>query len=250
MYSYFDYTLRLIINSAEGPVGRPSQNTDQRLIQAAVALIPETGFSGLSLRKVAQKAGVNLGMFTYHFKDKEEFRQRVLQELYESFYARLTLEVAKSGDPEEQLRQALTLVARYIRENRKLLLAIGRDVLEKDMLIIRFVEDNFYRHAQVIMDLVGKNRKSGRIQKNLSLPMILVFLIANLAVPNIMAAVLERTPLGVKYDWLKKMFVPLVINDAAVQRRLDLVLKALEPSAPAKKKKNGARAVGGKRRLK
>jgi AcrR family transcriptional regulator len=235
---------------AEDAVSRPSQNTDQRLIKAAVELIPETGFSGLSLRKVAQRAGVNLGMFTYHFKNKEEFRQRVLQELYENFYARLTLEVAKSGDPEEQLRHALTLVARYIRENRKLLLAMGRDVLEKDMLVIRFVEDNFYRHVQVIVDLVKKNRKSGQIQKNLPLPMVLVFLIANLAVPNILAAVLERTPLGVKYDWLKKMFVPWVINDAAVSRRLDLVLKALGPSAPAKRKKSGARAVGGKGKLK
>ena len=228
---------------SEDLMGRPSQNTDQRLIKAAVELIPETGFSGLSLRKVAQKAGVNLGMFTYHFKNKEEFRQRVLQELYESFYARLTLEVAKSGDPEEQLRHALTLVARYIRENRKLLLAIGRDVLEKDMLIIRFVEDNFYRHVLVLVDLIRKNRKSGKVQKNLSMPMILVFLIANLAVPNMMAAVLERTPLGPKYDWLKKMFIPWVINDGAIAQRLDLVLKALEPRVPAASTKKTAKVT-------
>ncbi|NTV52638.1 MAG: TetR/AcrR family transcriptional regulator [Candidatus Firestonebacteria bacterium] len=211
-------------------MARPSQNTDQRLIQAAVDLIPETGFSGLSLRKVAQRAGVNLGMFPYHFKNKEAFRRRVLEELYESFYARLTLEAAKGGDPEEQLRQALTLVARYIRENRKLLLAIGRDILEQDMLIIRFVENNFFRHIKILLALIQKNRKSGHIQKDIALPMILVFFIANLAVPNLLAAVLERTPLGAKYGWLKKMFLPGVINDAAVSRRLDLIFKALAPS--------------------
>jgi AcrR family transcriptional regulator len=227
-------------------MARPSQNTDRRLIEAAVALIPETGFSGLSLRKVAQKAKVNLGMFTYHFKDKEEFRRRVLQELYESFYARLTLEVAKSGDPEEQLRHALTLVARYIRENRRLLLAIGRDVLEQDMLIIRFVENNFYRHMKVLVNLVRRNQKSGNIQKNISLPLTLVFLITNLAVPNMMAALLERTPLGIKYAWLKKLFVPGVISDKAIDRRLDLVFKALAPAGPAAAPARGVRATNRK----
>jgi hypothetical protein len=127
----------------------------------------------------------------------------------------------------------LTLVARYMRENRKLLLAMGRDVLEQDMLIVRFVEENFYRHVRVLVDLVGKNRKAGNIRKNISLPLVLVFLIANIAVPNMMAAVLEKTPLGVKYDWLKKLFVPGVINDSAISRRLDLVLRALAPAPPA-----------------
>ncbi|MBC7946203.1 MAG: TetR/AcrR family transcriptional regulator, partial [Burkholderiales bacterium] len=47
---------------------RPSQNTDRRLIKAARKLLPETGCSGLNLRQVAVKAGVNLGMFHYHFK--------------------------------------------------------------------------------------------------------------------------------------------------------------------------------------
>ncbi|MBN1226445.1 MAG: TetR/AcrR family transcriptional regulator, partial [Deltaproteobacteria bacterium] len=47
---------------------RPSKNTDKRLIQAALKMLPKTGCSGLSLRSVARIADVNPGMFYYHFK--------------------------------------------------------------------------------------------------------------------------------------------------------------------------------------
>ena len=42
---------------------RPSQNTDWRLIRAGRELLPEPGITGLSLRREADRAGVNLGMF-------------------------------------------------------------------------------------------------------------------------------------------------------------------------------------------
>jgi len=48
-------------------MSRPSKNTDKLLIQAGRRLLPETGVSGLSLRRGAQEAGVNLGMFPYYF---------------------------------------------------------------------------------------------------------------------------------------------------------------------------------------
>lgn len=206
---------------------RPSQNTDKKLIRAALELLPETGFAGLKLRAVAKKAGVNLGMFAYYFKNKETFRQRVLQELYENFYSRLTLEGAKGADSEEQLRNTLITVAHFIRENRKLLLALGRDILEKHEPTIRFIEKNFPRHVRVIVDLIQKNRKSGKIRKEISLPVVLVFFIANVAVPNMLAAVLERTPLSPQFNWMKKMFIPLVINEGSLNQRLDLLFRAV-----------------------
>ena len=50
-------------------MARPSQNVDQRLLEAGLALLPQTGCAGLSVRRLADHAGVNLGMFHYHFKN-------------------------------------------------------------------------------------------------------------------------------------------------------------------------------------
>jgi AcrR family transcriptional regulator len=218
---------------------RPSQNTDRRLIQAAIALVPETGFAGLKLRQVAQKAGVNLGMFNYHFKNKAEFSRRVMEEFYERFYSRLTLETAKGHDPEEQLRNALATLAKYIRENRKLLLALGRDVLDNHQPTVRFVEDNFHRHIIMLLDLIKRNKQTGRFSKNVPLPIMAAFLAVSLVGPNFIAAVLEQIKLKPQYDWLKKIIIPLMLSDRAIGMRLDLAFKGLapdEPSAAVRKK--------------
>ena len=47
---------------------RPSRNLDRALLAAGRELLPERGCAGLSVREVADAAGVNLGMFHYHFK--------------------------------------------------------------------------------------------------------------------------------------------------------------------------------------
>ena len=210
-------------------MARPSQNTESRLIQAAVRLIPETGFSGLSMRKVAQKAGVNLGMFHYHFKNKEDFNQRVMEEFYEHFYSQLTLETAKGRDPEEQLRNALATLAKYIRENRKLLLALGRDVLDGHQPTLRFMEDNFHRHLVIIIDLIKKNQRAGIFKKDVPLPVLAAFLAVSLVGPNMIAAILEHIKLKPQYNWLKKIIIPLMLSDKAINMRMDLAFAGLTP---------------------
>ena len=62
---------------------RPSQNVDQLLIDAGLELLPETGCAGLSVRKLTEHAGVNLGMFHYHFRNKDNFVRTLLQRTYE-----------------------------------------------------------------------------------------------------------------------------------------------------------------------
>ena len=62
-------------------MSRPSRNVDALLLRAGRELYPETGAAGLSIRKVAERAGVNLGMFHYHFRTKEAFVRQLLQAL-------------------------------------------------------------------------------------------------------------------------------------------------------------------------
>ncbi len=57
---------------------RPSQNIDQLLLDAGLALLPGTGCAGFSVRKLTQLAGVNLGMFHYHFGSKQGLYREVL----------------------------------------------------------------------------------------------------------------------------------------------------------------------------
>jgi AcrR family transcriptional regulator len=99
---------------------RPSAHLDRKLVSAARAMLPETGFSGLAVRAVARRAGVNVGMFHYHFKTKEIFLRRVLQECYEDFLQNFREAAQAPGSSRARLRRVLVSFARFARDNRVL----------------------------------------------------------------------------------------------------------------------------------
>ncbi|TMR09130.1 TetR/AcrR family transcriptional regulator [Nonomuraea turkmeniaca] len=52
---------------APNPAAARGQETRQRLLDAAVALVPELGWGGVTTRVVAERAGVAPGVVHYHF---------------------------------------------------------------------------------------------------------------------------------------------------------------------------------------
>ena len=73
---------------------RPSRNLDHALLAAGRELFPERGCAALSVREVADAAGVNLGMFHYHFKSRDVFLRSLMQQAYEEMFTRLTAELS------------------------------------------------------------------------------------------------------------------------------------------------------------
>ncbi|HEY1709848.1 MAG TPA: TetR/AcrR family transcriptional regulator [Rhizomicrobium sp.] len=59
------------------------------LLDAAISLIAEDGFAGVSLRKVAERAGTSTGAVTYYFANKEALMAAVLESRFDIFDAML-----------------------------------------------------------------------------------------------------------------------------------------------------------------
>lgn len=50
-----------------------------KIIEAAIACIEKYGFQEVTVRRIAQEAGVNVAAINYYFRTKEQLMQRVLQ---------------------------------------------------------------------------------------------------------------------------------------------------------------------------
>jgi AcrR family transcriptional regulator len=209
-------------------MSRADRQTDLKLVRAAVALLPETGFSGLKLRRVAARAGVNLGLFPYYFRTKRVFLRRVMQEFYEEFYRGFSLEVAAGEGVEAQLRRALFSLGRFVREHRRLLLALLRDLSDGNPEVLRFAEENFPRHVGILVRLVRKAQAQGVLRK-LPIQVTLPFLVGGLLAPNLIAAMLERLRLRPPYEVLKRALLPSVVTERTLALRIELALRALAP---------------------
>lgn len=198
----------------------------RRLLDAGRAVAREHGCGAIKVREVARKAGVNLGLFHYHFKTRDAFVRRVLDETYADFFARLNLSVGREGSPRERLRAALTAIAQFSREHRRMLVGMLRDAMTGDRLIVEFAAKSFPNHLPIVLGLIKEGVRAGQL-RDLPEPLILSLLMGVVSTPNIMATMVEcsgaKRPMGRSpADFQKEL-----LSDAAIAERVDIVLAGL-----------------------
>ena len=204
----------------------PRGGSERRLLDMARAMLPETGISGLRLREVARRAGVNLGLFHYHFGSKEAFTRRLLQELYEGFFTELSLESRGEGSPRERLHRSLVTIARFMRQHRQFIVMIIQELLQGHKGCIEFVRKNMPRHVAVIAGLIEEGQKAGQI-KPIPLPMAMAFTMGGIGVPNLMITMLERVGAKRAFDMAPKDLESLMLSDQALTQRAELIVSVL-----------------------
>jgi AcrR family transcriptional regulator len=203
-------------------VPRPSHNLDEKLVKAGCELIREEGLSKLSLRAVAKKAGVNLGMFHYHFKNKADFTRRCTGEAYAEFYKGFESETA-AGTTQQRLHRGLLALARYSRENRHFMLSMMRDLADKSPEALAFAKSKFPPpHGKVIAGLVKQGQKEGVFVK-VPLPTAMAVLMSAIAFPNLLAGIVEKSAGLLSKVAVKHYF----LSDQALKGRVELALRSL-----------------------
>jgi AcrR family transcriptional regulator len=210
---------------------RPSRNTDRLLIEAAKQLIPKTGFTRLKVRDVAKKAGVNLGMFTYHFKTKDRFTEVLLAEVYEEFFKNLQFENTRGADCREQLRNTLFFAARYIRDHRDIIYPLLEEILLGNRHIMAFARKNMTRHIGILVGLITECQKKGLIVK-MPLFNVLPVLMGAVFAPVLVLGILRRFQRnGLVSGVMPAMLTTTIMTDAALAQRIDIALKGLSAGA-------------------
>lgn len=201
-------------------MGRPAGNADKLLIAAAKEIACESGCSGLTIRDVARRAGVNLGMFHYHFRNKKRFTRVLLEELYDGFFARLSIASCEGPDALAQLRNSLVLMGLFIRDERHLVCALIKDVVNGDKEVLRFIRNNLPRHVGVIRKLLAKCEKEGTLPA-VPFYQAMGFIMSSLNMPSIIGGMLETTGrLGARE--LKH-----ILSDRAIEQRVEMALAAI-----------------------
>jgi AcrR family transcriptional regulator len=202
---------------------RPSRNVELALLQSGRELYPQRG-SALSVRALADHAGVNLGMFHYHFKTKEAFLRQLLASLYEEMFEQLKGEAAQSGPVLHRLREALTVLARFIRSHAAILGRVIADARAGDEVAVEFLRTNAPRHLGVLLALMEQAQSEGLLVPMAPLQRF-TFVMGAVGAPLLIAPAVRA--LGVAPEMLGEALQVQVISDEAIAERIDLVLRAL-----------------------
>jgi AcrR family transcriptional regulator len=209
---------------------RPSRNLDQALLAAGRALFPARGCAALSVREVADAAGVNLGMFHYHFKSRHAFLRALMEQAYEQMFATLTLEVARDAGPVANLRNAFRVLGRFARDNRPFLARVFTDALSGEQCAREFLRDNMPRHLGVLQKLVVEGQKAGLIVA-IPFPQVVGLCGGALVMPILLGGALLES--GALSHPVAGAVEASFLSDAGIDQRIDLALRAVTQAPPA-----------------
>jgi AcrR family transcriptional regulator len=105
-----------------------SQQTLERLLEAAEELLSERGPDGFTVQEVARRAGSSVGSFYSRFPDKEALLRCLFQRFYEQATATIDAALAPGrweGTPAPDLvGSAMAFLVRTCRDKRQLILAL------------------------------------------------------------------------------------------------------------------------------
>jgi AcrR family transcriptional regulator len=191
------------------------------MLAAGKKIARDKGCSALRIREIVDSAGVNLGMFHYHFKNRKRFTRLVLTEVYGEFFGKFYEAATTGTDSLTQLRAAVIVAGQFLRDERRLVFALLRDMLSGELEVIRYSSNNVPPHLGVLGGLVGKCQKEGLLPK-LPLSQILPLFFGAIAQPLLFNELLEKARKSVSW------FDPeSVLSDEAIAERVDIVLRGL-----------------------
>jgi AcrR family transcriptional regulator len=131
------------------------------LIKAGVEILSKEGIEGLSLRKVAQRAGVSHSAPYSHFPDKQSLIAAISTEGFNQLYAELDSAVlACAGDPRQQLMEGAWAYVQFAMNNTDTFRIMFSGVLEKEKEYPSFVEISRKTFDRVV-DIVRSCQDAG-----------------------------------------------------------------------------------------
>ena len=147
---------------------RHSAHLDEKLLKTGLELIASDGLKSLTVRKVCQKAGVNLGMFSYFFKDKDTY----LKYLFKTIYIKLDLfwgmdQVAEL-DSLQRLKHFCKRSVCFAYENMYLLRAIMVDFATDEIFYRDCVQKGLLHSNDLLLQLIQSAQQDGYITSEIS----------------------------------------------------------------------------------
>ncbi len=139
--------------------------TQQRILQAAGDVFAESGFRDATVRKICQRARVNLAAIGYHFGDKEGLYFEVLRYWHDVSMKKYPMDTATNGKilPEERLRNFVRLfLLRMLDEGKPAWFEklFAKELMEPTAAFDRLLHEivrPFYKVLEsIIEEIVGK----------------------------------------------------------------------------------------------
>ncbi len=162
-----------------------SNATDSReaLLQAAVQVFAEKGFAGATVKDLADEAGVNVSLVSYHFGGKEGLYRSCL-EGFASERLESTERILSAPTSKEDFRVRLKLFAEEMvdifQRNRHTCKIVNRGIDSLDPVTLEIFKSVFYRVFGALHGFVESAQRSGFVRQDCDTEISTIFMFGGL----------------------------------------------------------------------
>ncbi|MGI9592479.1 MAG: TetR/AcrR family transcriptional regulator [Myxococcota bacterium] len=148
------------------PAGGQPGEGQEALLQAARELMAEKGLPQLTVREVAERAGVQPALVSYYFGGKQGLLQALTREVAASMVEGLEQRVGQGGDFAERLRDAMRHVIGLLgKDPYGPRLVVEQVFFGDESTIDAFVDQFARRNFETLNRLLDDGRRSGDIRE-------------------------------------------------------------------------------------
>jgi len=90
------------------------EETRSKILEAALRVFSDHGFAAAGTREIANQAGVNQGLITYHFKSKDILWREAANKIFSEARTKVVEEVLRNADVDKRTLQK-NMVKAYVR---------------------------------------------------------------------------------------------------------------------------------------
>ncbi len=137
------------------------------IINALFTCIYENGISGISMRQIAQQAGINLGSLHYYFKSKENLLIEFNKVLFDRFIRDVEARYNPSDSPEIKLDAFLYGGRDFVTHQRELFIVLidAWSASIRNPAMQKTFSDLYEKLAKVMDDILEEGMKTGMFNK-------------------------------------------------------------------------------------
>jgi AcrR family transcriptional regulator len=139
-------------DSTLAPVRGRKEQTQERIVTAALALFAARGYEGTSISAIAAHARVSRAAVFWHFGDKEGLFRETFRRVLMPFFAELAANL-EHIPPRERVFEILSAYERVVEENEVAIRSFVRWLLESEKLRSSLLETLFALHDALVRDI-------------------------------------------------------------------------------------------------
>ncbi len=139
--------------------------TKEKILEAALQLFNQEGIGNVSMRRIAEEAGIQIGNLTYHFRNRDTLVEELLNQLIEE----LENEISKTQIPELSLRAVWNaLYTSYkIQDRYRFIMLDLLQMFRQYPQLLRKFRDNYERRRMELSFAIQLMEVSGILQQEM-----------------------------------------------------------------------------------